>query len=223
MSRSQPAARLEEVEQRLFARYGVTPRAFDVTLADPALRVRVLESEDGPPLLLVHGSGTSASTWAPLLPHLPGRRLLAVDLPGFGLNDAHDYSWRPLRTHAVAQMRSIVDALGLARVAVVGTSLGGWWALSLALAEPERVSAVATLGTPALAFGRPRRGVLHRHDHARPRSARGADAATGDSDAARVDEARGAGPASRGANARRVVRGGARNDEHAGIDRKSVV
>jgi len=152
MSRSQPAARLEEAEQRLFASYGVTPRAFDVTLADPALRVRVLESGDGPPLLLVHGSGTSASTWAPLLPHLPGRRLLAVDLPGFGLSDAHDYSWRPLRTHAVAQMRSIVDALGLARVAVVGTSLGGWWALSLALAEPERVSAVATLGTPALAL-----------------------------------------------------------------------
>src|SRR5215217_961644 len=95
MSRSQPAARLEEAEQRLFARYGVTPRAFDVTLADPALRVRVLESGDGPPLLLVHGSGTSASTWAPLLPHLPRRRLLAVDLPGFGLSDAHDYSWRP--------------------------------------------------------------------------------------------------------------------------------
>jgi pimeloyl-ACP methyl ester carboxylesterase len=35
-----------------------------VRLADPPLSVRVLEAGDGPPLLLVHGSGMSASTWA---------------------------------------------------------------------------------------------------------------------------------------------------------------
>jgi pimeloyl-ACP methyl ester carboxylesterase len=152
MSARDPSARLQAAEQRLFGRYGLVPRASRVALADPPLEVRVLEVGEGAPVLLVHGSGTGAASWAPLMPHLPGRRLLAVELPGFGLSDAHDYGARPLRAHAVAQMRSIVDALDLAHVPVVGTSLGGWWALSLALAEPSRVDCIASLGMPALAF-----------------------------------------------------------------------
>jgi pimeloyl-ACP methyl ester carboxylesterase len=152
MSGPDARARLEAAEQRLFAHYGIAPRAWRVALADPPLKARVWEVGAGSPVLLVHGSGTSAASWAPLMQQLPGRRLLAVDLPGFGLSDAHDYRGRPLRAHAVAQMRSILDALNLCHVPVVGTSLGGWWALSLALAEPSRVDAVASLGVPALAF-----------------------------------------------------------------------
>jgi pimeloyl-ACP methyl ester carboxylesterase len=37
-------------------------------------------------------------------------------------------------------------------VPIVGTSLGGWWALCLARGEPSRVDAIASLGVPALAF-----------------------------------------------------------------------
>ncbi len=48
-----------------------------IALADPLLAVRVLEAGEGPPLLLVHGSGMTASTWAPLMPHLAGYRLIA--------------------------------------------------------------------------------------------------------------------------------------------------
>lgn len=152
MSARDASTRLQAAEQRLFDHYGIAARAGRVTLADPALEVRVLEVGEGPPVLLVHGSGTSAASWAPLMPHLRGRRLLAVDLPGFGLSDGHDYGARPLRAHAVAQMRSVLDALDLRRVPITGTSLGGWWALCLALAEPSRVAAVASLGIPALAF-----------------------------------------------------------------------
>jgi pimeloyl-ACP methyl ester carboxylesterase len=151
-SAGRAAARLDAAEQRLLGHYGLAPRAARVTLEDPPLDVRVLEVGEGPPLLLVHGSGTSAASWAPLMPHLPGRRLLAVDLPGFGSSGPHDYGARPLRAHAVAQMRSLLDALDLRRAPIVGTSLGGWWALCAALAEPSRVAAVASLGIPALAF-----------------------------------------------------------------------
>jgi pimeloyl-ACP methyl ester carboxylesterase len=114
--------------------------------------VRVLEAGEGPPLVLVHGSGMSASTWAPLMAHLSGNRLIAFDLPGFGLSDPFDYSGRSLRAHAVAQLTSLLDALGLERAPVVGTSLGGMWALCLALDAPDRVSAVASLGVPAVAL-----------------------------------------------------------------------
>jgi len=142
----------EEAQRRLFAACGVTVATRHVRLADPPLSVRVLEAGEGPPLLLVHGSGMSASTWAPLMPHLPGHRLIAVDLPGFGLSDPLDYAGRSLREHAVAQLGSLLDALELERVPIVGNSLGGMWALSFAVATPERVAAIASLGVPAISL-----------------------------------------------------------------------
>ena len=147
-----PAAAFERPEQRMFAACGVEVTSRRVRLADPPIAVRVLETGGGQPLVLVHGSGMSASTWAPLMPHLGTCRLIAFDLPGFGLSDPFDYSGRPLREHAVAQLTSLLDALGLDRVPIVGTSLGGMWALSLAVAAPDRISALASLGVPAIAL-----------------------------------------------------------------------
>jgi pimeloyl-ACP methyl ester carboxylesterase len=69
-----------------------------------------------------------------------GVKLIAFDLPGFGLSDAFDYTGRSLRGHAVAQLRSLLDALGLERVPVIGTSLGGMWAFCLAVDAPERIT-----------------------------------------------------------------------------------
>ena len=142
----------ERAERRLFAASGVRVGSRRVSLADPPISVRVLEAGDGPPLVLAHGSGMSASTWAPLMSYLEMYRLIALDLPGFGLSDAFDYSGRALRLQAVAQLTSLLDALGLGQVPIVGTSLGGMWALWMALDAPDRVTAVASLGVPAVAL-----------------------------------------------------------------------
>jgi 2-hydroxy-6-oxonona-2,4-dienedioate hydrolase len=142
----------ERAERRLFGACGVQVASRRVRLSDPPVAVRVLEAGDGPPLILVHGSGMSASTWAPLMPHLGPRRLIALDLPGFGLSEPFDYRGRSLRSHAVAQLTSLLDALGLERVPVVGTSLGGMWALCLAADAPDRVAAVGSFGVPAVAL-----------------------------------------------------------------------
>jgi pimeloyl-ACP methyl ester carboxylesterase len=141
-----------QAERRLFGACGVQVASRRVPLADPPVVVRVLEVGDGPPLILVHGSGMSASTWAPLMPYLGPRRLIAFDLPGFGLSEPLDYGGRSLRSHAVAQLTSLLDALGLERVPIVGTSLGGMWALCLAADAPDRVAAVGSLGVPAVAL-----------------------------------------------------------------------
>jgi pimeloyl-ACP methyl ester carboxylesterase len=146
------AQSFEAAEQRLFAACGLDLASRRVELADPPVRVRVLESGDGPPLVLVHGSGMSASTWAPLMPYLDGHRLIAFDLPGFGLSDAYDYSGRSLREHAVAQLSSVFDAVGIEQSPIVGTSLGAMWALCFAIAATGRVTAVASLGVPAVAL-----------------------------------------------------------------------
>ena len=147
-----PTQAFEQAERRLFEACCLRVASRRVRLADPAVAVRVLESGDGLPLVLVHGSGMSASTWAPLMPYLGRHRLIAFDLPGFGLSDAFDYSGRPLRSHAVAQLTSLLDALDLERVPIVGTSLGAMWALCLAVAAPNRVAAVGSLGVPAVAL-----------------------------------------------------------------------
>jgi pimeloyl-ACP methyl ester carboxylesterase len=143
---------LKEAEARLFTQYGLATRSRTVELADPPVAVRVLEAGEGDPVVLLHGSGMAAATWAPMLAHLPGRRAIALDLPGFGLSERYDYSGRPLRAHAVSQLTSLLDALGLDRAPIVGTSLGAMWALCMALDKPERVRAVAALGVPAVAL-----------------------------------------------------------------------
>lgn len=148
-----PGARaFEEAERALLAQYGVAAESRYLELADPALTARVLESGAGEPVLLVHGSGMSAPTWAPMLARLDDRRVHAVDLPGFGLSDPYAYDARPLRREAVAQLVSFLDALELERPTVAGTSLGAMWALNLALEHPERVRGVVALGIPAVSL-----------------------------------------------------------------------
>jgi pimeloyl-ACP methyl ester carboxylesterase len=144
--------RLLRAERRLFDHYGLSVETRELLLDDPPVRVRVLESGAGRPLVVIHGSGMSGATWAPLMAHLAGRRVVAVDLPGFGLSDPFDYSGRTLRRHAVAQLGSLLDALGLVRADLVGTSLGAMWALCFALEAPERVSRLVAIGVPAVAL-----------------------------------------------------------------------
>jgi pimeloyl-ACP methyl ester carboxylesterase len=137
-------------EAALLAHYDVSATRRRLRLADPDLDVGLLETGSGEPLVLIHGSGMSAPTWAPLLARLSGRRVLAVDLPGFGLSDPHDYRGRSLREHAVAQVSSLLDALELERAELAGNSLGGMWSLCMAQAAPERVAGVTAYGIPAV-------------------------------------------------------------------------
>jgi len=78
------------------------------------------------------------------MPYLGCHRLIAFDLPGFGLSDAFDYRRRTLRVHAVAQLTWLLDALDLGPLPIVVASLGRMWALCLAIDAPNRVGAVST-------------------------------------------------------------------------------
>src|SRR4051812_38160683 len=141
-----------DAERRLFAFYGLGCESRSLALDDPALSIAVRESGAGDPVVLIHGSGMSGATWAPVMAHLRDCRSIAIDLPGFGLSDPQSYSGRSLRAHATAQVTSVLDALQLERAALVGTSLGGMWALCMAVDAPERVRAVVSIGMPAVAL-----------------------------------------------------------------------
>ncbi len=117
---------------------GVQERTIDVE----GLRTRYLTAGDdgGPPLVLLHGVGTSAGEWSWVLPGLArNHRVYAVDLPGYdGSYEPPDYA--PAFTATF--IGSFLDAVGVESAVVVGNSFGGLSALHLALSEPARVSAL---------------------------------------------------------------------------------
>jgi pimeloyl-ACP methyl ester carboxylesterase len=139
---------LEEAEQRAFARYGLVVTTRFVQLSDPPVAIRVLETGDGPPVILL--GGPSASTWAPLMAGLVGHRLLAIDRPGCGLSGPFDYTGIDLRRHAVQLLSGVIDALDVRDPGFVGNSLGGLWGFWLALDRPDLLASLAQLGCPAL-------------------------------------------------------------------------
>jgi pimeloyl-ACP methyl ester carboxylesterase len=144
--------RIRVAEEALFAEVGTNVEVSEVALTRTRLRVRVLAHGSGPALLLLHGVSLSAAAWAPLFTALPGRRLLAVDLPGHGLSDPVAYRRGQVRGHTYRLLDDIVDALGLDEVAVVGHSLGGMFALWHVAAGSERISRVIAIGVPAVAL-----------------------------------------------------------------------
>ena len=116
------------------------------TVAVNGLRLHVERAEhagSGPPLLLLHGFTGSCVAWAPQVAAF-GRcfDVVAVDLIGHGRSDAPSDPERYRMEPAVADLVALLDRLEIARAAVLGYSMGGRVALHLALAAPERVSAL---------------------------------------------------------------------------------
>lgn len=128
-------------------------------------RAHVLESgkPDGPPALLLPGSGATATAWAAVAGELaPRYRVLAADPPG---QPSLNAGGRALRepADAGAWLGGLLDGLGAERALLAGHSYGAWLALCAALHAPDRVSHLALLDPTSvfapLALPYLRRGV----------------------------------------------------------------
>jgi pimeloyl-ACP methyl ester carboxylesterase len=100
-------------------------------------------SGDGGCVLCLHGLTRNSSDFEDLAPHLAARfQVIAPDLRGRG-RSARDPNMHNYNVHAyLADVLVLLDALGVARVAVIGTSLGGMLAMMLAATRPERVAGI---------------------------------------------------------------------------------
>ena len=104
------------------------------------------EAGSGPALLLLHGGLGDSGLWEPVVPFLAERfRTIRTDLRFFGRSTgpAAPWSWHE-------DVLGVLDELGIERTALAGLSLGGRLATEIALAHPERVSALV-LVAPGLA------------------------------------------------------------------------
>ncbi|MFI6173759.1 alpha/beta fold hydrolase [Nocardia sp. NPDC051052] len=101
----------------------------------------------GPPLLLLHGSGPGVTGWRNFHGNLPALaehfRCLVLEFPGFGVSDATDE--HPMMAARPAVTR-FLDGLGLGQVDIVGNSMGGFVGTDFAIAEPQRVHRLVTIG-----------------------------------------------------------------------------
>src|SRR3954466_14513711 len=103
----------------------------------------------GPPLLLLHGIGNSAQTWAGVLDRLAASHtVLAPDLLGHGSSD------KPRGDYSVAGyangVRDLLSVLDIEQATVVGHSLGGGIALQFAYQFPERCQRLVLVGSGGL-------------------------------------------------------------------------
>jgi pimeloyl-ACP methyl ester carboxylesterase len=114
---------------------------------------RVFEAGDvGPPVLLIHGYTSRADRFRATAQAIAARgyRVFVPDLPGHGFATKD-----PRQDHTIGGYRDFVlglmDALGLERAALIGTSLGGHVVGAVACQCPERISALTMIGSLGMA------------------------------------------------------------------------
>lgn len=96
---------------------------------------------DGPPVVLVHAGWTDRSSWAGVRGRLAGRcRIISYDARGFGASPPPRAPFTQL-----GDLMTVLDHVGVPRAILVGHSGGGATAISLAVAHPDRVSALMLL------------------------------------------------------------------------------
>ena len=115
-------------------------------------RISWRETGAGAPLVLLHGVGSNAGSWARQMSAFPGHRVLAWDAPGYGRSSPLEEQF-PDAGNYVQKLSQWLDALGVTRANLVGHSLGCLMAARFAARFPQRVMNV-TLASVAAGHAR---------------------------------------------------------------------
>lgn len=103
----------------------------------------------GEVIVLLHGFCGSSKYWEKVIPLLSSYRVIAPDLRGHGSSDA------PLGAYTIEQMAndvlSLLDALKISKVTLLGHSLGGYITLSFAQRYASRLNAFGLIHSTAYA------------------------------------------------------------------------
>ena len=131
------AATPEPASSGARARSSPTPSAPQVTW-------EAIGPEDAPPIVFVHGALMGRAVWRPQVDALADRyRCISVDLPGHGTQRDLEFEL----DEAAAGVVRAIDAAGAGRAVLVGLSLGGYVAMTVAARYPEKVRGLVIAGS----------------------------------------------------------------------------
>lgn len=102
---------------------------------------------DGPVVVLVHGIASTSATFTGVMAALPGHRIVAVDLLGFGRSIAPAAARFTIEEHAAA-LGTTIDRLKLETFVAVGHSLGALVVSRFAAGHPRGLSATVLVSPP---------------------------------------------------------------------------
>jgi pimeloyl-ACP methyl ester carboxylesterase len=124
-----------------------------VQIAGRSVHYVDLGQSDATPVVLVHGLGGCWQNWLENLPRVAlQRRVIALDLPGFGSSEL------PVAPISITNFAATVDALceilDLGPVALVGNSMGGFTSAEIAIRHPERVERLVLVDAAGISITR---------------------------------------------------------------------
>jgi pimeloyl-ACP methyl ester carboxylesterase len=113
-------------------------------------------SGDDRPLVFVHGLSGCWRNWLENIPHFARtRRVVALDLPGFGESPLPDWE---ISIPAYGQLlHEFCGALGLTPAIVVGNSMGGFISAEAATTEPDLVDKLVLVSAAGITHARMRK------------------------------------------------------------------
>ena len=114
------------------------------TLSGQKIFYREAGSKDAPTIVLLHGFPSSSHMFRDLIPQLSDRfRLVAPDLPGFGLSDMPERSRFHYTFNNIAKViERFTEVIGLSRFAIYVFDYGAPTGFRLAVSHPERITAI---------------------------------------------------------------------------------
>jgi len=123
----------------------IAPQQHYLHLPDVRIHYRIYGQ--GPPLVMLHGMGSSSVDWFPVTPMLADRhQLILIDLRGHGLSSlprSRNFSIRSMAEDVWA----VLDHLHIEQAAMLGLSLGGCVTIQSAILHPERLSKIVLVNT----------------------------------------------------------------------------
>lgn len=135
--------------ERLLALGGAAATSHEVEAGGTRLHY-LAAGDSGPTVVLLQGASGGAANWYRIIgPLSRACRVLAPDLPGFGLSGPAA-PVGPLGSYAASVVEAWLSALGVTRCTVVGTSFGGLAALRLAQRRPGLVERLVLLDAAGL-------------------------------------------------------------------------
>ena len=110
--------------------------------------ISLMQGGDGPPVMFLHGAG-GAGVWLPFMENLAQNHAVIVpDHPGYGRSSTPD--WLDELTDLAFHYLDFLEVRDLSGVHVIGSSLGGWIALELAVRSTRRLASLTLVGSAGI-------------------------------------------------------------------------